>query len=318
MRRPPFSAKGELRMRLTFLGTGTAEMYPAMWCECPNCTAARRAGGRNIRGNSAALVDSDILLDMNAPCFLVAAQHGVSLAGVRHAFITHPHPDHFIPERLHWRRMREGLDALPFGPEIGQWGARYTKVPRLTLHGNGAVEEALSAPAHDVLRNPEVNACVQFERIQEGVETDCGDFTFVPVRANHKTPGFTHNYILTRGGKTLLYALDTGGYDDDSLELILSRRYDCVVMEGTFGLGYAKPELDTLPPRELLRGTGHMNLQKNRAMLRLLTESGCWKGKPRMILSHICPHFSPPHDAYAKIVEAAGMELAYDGLATQI
>ena len=102
------------------------------------------------------------------------------------------------------------------------------------------------------------------------------------------------------------------------MELILSYRYDCVVMEGTFAFGYSLPNDKALPPRELLRGEGHMNLQKNKAMLQLLTEHGCWKAQPKMFLSHVCPHFSPPHEEYAKIVSDMGMELAWDGLSIKI
>ena len=29
-------------MKLTFLGTGSAEMYPAPFCDCPHCTQARQ------------------------------------------------------------------------------------------------------------------------------------------------------------------------------------------------------------------------------------------------------------------------------------
>ena len=80
--------------------------------------------------------------------------------------------------------------------------------------------------------------------------------------------------------------------------------YDCVVMEGTFGLG-AECE-------------GHMCLHKNIQMRDLLTKHGCWAGESTMYLTHICPHWAPPHDEYAAVVAEEGMVLGYDGQSIEI
>ena len=93
-------------------------------------------------------------------------------------------------------------------------------------------------------------------------------------------------------------------YAPDMLELVLAQQYDCVVMEGTFGLG-AECE-------------GHMCLRKNIRMRDLLTAHGCWKNGVNMYLTHICPHWAPPHEEYAAIVAEEGMELGYDGQVIEI
>lgn len=51
-------------MKLTFLGTGAGEGYPGLWCKCPHCDYARKHGGKNIRANSCAVIDEDMLLDV--------------------------------------------------------------------------------------------------------------------------------------------------------------------------------------------------------------------------------------------------------------
>ena len=48
-------------MKITFLGTSAGESYPAIWCDCPNCTYAREHGGKNIRMNTGSMIDDDIL-----------------------------------------------------------------------------------------------------------------------------------------------------------------------------------------------------------------------------------------------------------------
>ena len=95
-------------MKITFLGTSAGESYPAVWCDCENCTYAREHGGRNIRMNTGTMIDHDILLDMNSCGFYTAARLGVSLSGIRYLLATHPHPDHLPLEPLDWRRAAPG------------------------------------------------------------------------------------------------------------------------------------------------------------------------------------------------------------------
>ncbi len=295
-------------MKLTFLGTAAAEMYPAPFCDCPHCAAARREGGKNIRANSAALIDDDILLDMNTTCHYVAARLGISLAGIRHVLVTHPHPDHFAPDRLRWRRTT--ADGVPpFDPASGVWSARYTQTPEMVVHGNDFVRAALEAVIPpDVQRAARYD--LRFECIRENEETDCGDFSFVPLRANHgKTPGMAHCYMVRRGGRTLLYALDAGGFDAPQLAVMARFRFDCVVMEGTFGLGAYRDEALALPV-----GQGHMNLRKNRALRAFLLKNGCIGEGTPCVLSHLCPHYTPLHEEFEAVARQAGMTVAYDGM----
>ena len=76
-------------MRVLFLGTGAAEGYPAIFCECAHCTTARARGGRNLRRRSALLVNDDLLIDMGPD--LVASMHatGANLGRVATMLITH-------------------------------------------------------------------------------------------------------------------------------------------------------------------------------------------------------------------------------------
>ena len=50
-------------MKFTFLGTSAGESYPAIFCECENCTYARTHGGKNLRVNTGSMIDDDVLLD---------------------------------------------------------------------------------------------------------------------------------------------------------------------------------------------------------------------------------------------------------------
>ena len=285
-------------MRLTFLGTSAGESYPAIWCDCPNCTYAREHGGRNIRMNTGTLLDRDTLLDMNSCGFYTAASLGISLTGIRNLLVTHPHPDHLTAEPLAWREGKR--DALEGSGQVRLSTAapRFTPLPVMTMYGNRHVRAWLEMHP-ELLRE---DRRLRFCEIREGERVEAEGLAFTPVRARHgQVPGFAHSFIIEREGKTLLYALDTGGYDADMLSLILSRRYDAVVIEGTFGLSAADDP-------------NHMNRDKDLCFRDSLRSAGCIGGATPFVLTHMSPHWTPPHDVYAPMMAREGITVAYDGM----
>lgn len=305
-------------MKLTFLGTSAGEGYPGLWCECENCTYAREHGGKNHRENSCAVLDEDVLLDLNMTAFSQAWRFGKELRHARVLLVTHAHEDHFVSQHLHWRRMTEGADRMDPETRSRTSSPRFTGLPRLHVMGSRYVLDALRAQKGGIMEGREGvtdadwaddSENLDFTIARPGVTLtfpDAGDLRVTPVHSVHGPAGdYTCNYIIEREGKCFLYALDTGGYTEENVEILKKFRYDAVIMEGTFGLN----SVDLVT---------HMNLEKNKAWLRFFEENGLFKGEPRMILSHICPHWAPPHDIYAPIAEKEGMTVAYDGLEIEI
>ena len=66
-------------MKITFLGTSAGEEYPGIWCECPNCSKARGLGGKNIRRNSAIVVDGDAMVDIGKTAHIQAERFGINI-----------------------------------------------------------------------------------------------------------------------------------------------------------------------------------------------------------------------------------------------
>lgn len=303
-------------MKLTFLGTSAGESYPAIWCDCENCTYARQHGGRNLRMNTGSMIDDDVLLDMNSCGFYTAARLGVSLTQVKHLLVTHPHTDHLTSEPLQWRRVSAGAVEADAQAQRSMVSARFTPLPIMTVYGNLHTRKKL------VDEHPELfeeNMRLQFRDIREGERVDAGDgLSFIPIAAQHGGNGFSggptpdqaggsfaHSYIIERGGKRLLYALDTGGYDPEMMNLILSHRYDAVVMEGTFGLNP-------------INNGGHMNANKNIAFREELIAHGCIQEKTPFYLTHLAPHWAPPYDLYAPMMAQKGFTVTYDGMVVEI
>lgn len=289
-------------MKLTFLGTGAGEGYPGFWCRCPHCSYARLHGGKNVRAYSAAAVDGELLLDCGPTAFPAAGRFGLDLTQAKTLLITHPHEDHLLPMQLLWRAADEANCALPFAEMTQHGGARFTPVQPLAVYGNAFTEALLRSEwDEETLRRNGMT----FTRIREGEVFETNGYHVTPVRGNHGKPGFAHSYIIEKGGRCLLYALDSGSFDPDQQEILRQHQYDAVVMEGTYGLNSA--------------GDGHhMSLRKNVEWLRFFRENGCCRPAFRFFLTHMSPHWCPPHDQYAEMAAREGLEVAWDGLTVEI
>ncbi len=274
-------------MKLTFLGTGAGESYPGLWCQCPHCSYARKHGGKNIRSNSCAVIDETLLLDIGPACFDNAARFGVNLCEVTTLLITHPHEDHFYPRHLYWRKTDESHLDLDYIHQMNLGGSRFTPIPELDVYGSRYAVEALSNFQQMRMRVSEVHSGDCF--------TSSG-YHITPVMGNHDRPEFAYSYIIRKDGRTMLYALDTGDFCEESQEILKQYTYNLIVMEGTTGLNE--------------QYGGHMCLNNNLKWKRFFEDNGCCTEDYRFILSHMSPHWCPPHDWYEAIVEPEGLILA--------
>ena len=287
-------------MKLTFLGTGAGEGYPGYWCECPHCTYARKHRGKNLRTNSSMVIDEELLIDIGPSCFDNAARFGVNLSKIKTLLVTHPHEDHLQPQHLYWRNTDESLLPLTYVEKMRHGGPRFTDIPQLNIYGNSFVMETLGKSLDDM-----EELKINLHEIKEGKEEKTDGYRILPVRGNHGSQqGFSHSYIIQKDEKTLLYALDSGSYDEDQFALIQEYQYDAVIMEGTTGLNE--------------QYGGHMCLVNNIRIRERLKDNKCLRENSRFLLTHLSPHWCPPHDWYESIVASEGLELAYDGLQIEI
>ncbi len=295
-------------MKFTFLGTSAGESYPAIFCECENCTYARTHGGKNLRVNTGSMIDDDVLLDMNNVGYTVAARIGVSFAHVKTLLATHPHSDHMTREPYEWRRglVPEG-EGLSMEEKMGRGigGPVQQKLPMMTVYGNQLVYDKLM-PENPNWWDGAHNYQLQYKVTVPGNWYEAENLRFLPVEAIHgPVEHFSQSYIIERDGKRLLYALDTGGYEPQWQEMIDAYRYDAVIMEGTFGLRKTDYR-------------GHMTIYKNRVFRQHLIDAGCITEKTPFYLTHLCPHWTPPYDVYAPMMEKEGFIVAYDGMQVEI
>ena len=193
-------------MRLQLLGTGCSDGWPNPWCTCASCTAAADAGV--VRGQTSALLDDRLLLDIGAEAPRAALRHGTSLAGVEVVLATHAHPDHHAWPAWMWR------------------GWAPTRQP-VTLVGPPAVLADARPHLDDTVSTVEVHA---------GDRLGVAGYDVVALPAAHAGPdaGPAVLYDVTApDGTRLLWGCDTGELPEQTRELAAGRAYDVVLLELT-------------------------------------------------------------------------------------
>ena len=94
-------------MKFRYLGTAAAEGWPAVFCNCDHCHRAKKAGGRNIRTRSQALINDDLLIDFPSDSYHHALHCGLDFSACRYLLVTPHRP--FLADRpsyAHQRRVR--------------------------------------------------------------------------------------------------------------------------------------------------------------------------------------------------------------------
>ncbi|MCA0143664.1 MBL fold metallo-hydrolase [Blastococcus sp. LR1] len=215
-------------MRVTLLGTGSADGWPNPWCDCHSCSDARRRG--QLRRPTSALVDGVLLLDLSPAPPPVE----VSLTGVRTVLVTHDHPDHCAPLVLlarQWVRRDEPLTVAGPSPVLD--------AVRPWLAPDDPVDLVALGPGDRLERH---------------------GYSVRALAAAHEVPTVLFDVTGPDGGR-LLYATDTGPLPPETVEATDGAGYDVVLLEQTFGdhltHGTGHLDLATFPEQlERLRAVG--------------------------------------------------------------
>ena len=90
-------------MKLRYLGTAAAEGIPAVFCNCPQCEAARKAGGHEIRTRAGALLDGCLKLDFGPDSYMQMLRDGLRFHPIQPILITHTPEDPFAYTDIAYR-----------------------------------------------------------------------------------------------------------------------------------------------------------------------------------------------------------------------
>lgn len=269
-------------MEAIILGTAAAEGIPALFCGCKACRKARETDGREIRARQSLFLPPDILVDLGADCLYSVHRFSLDWSGLAAILYTHSHDDHCYPQQLGYVKPVFANDRT---------------TPNITLYGNPTVREKIRAIAGEPA-DVEMRPAPLFQPIA------LPNATAIPIHSHHKQDGEeTLNYILSRGGKTFLYACDMGSYDEETWEFLKTVRLDSLVIECTFGPKARDPKWPF-----------HLGLPDAAAVRDRLREQGTLRPEAPCVLTHFSHNGIVPYDEFQALAEPLGFQVAYDGM----
>ena len=272
-------------MNIRYLGTAAYEGVPSLFCECRVCRRSKEEGGRNLRSRSQALVDGQLLLDFNPDTVWHSQKYGLDWSNIRNCLITHSHSDHLYPEDV----------------EIA--AENYSNLHN-TLHFYAAKDgyEKLKA----IVGKPNMGGGATAELIEAGKEFTLsgGEYTVLPLRANHEPSTSPVIYAIRRGEKRMLYAHDTGVFFEDAWQgLRKFGKFDFVSLDCTGCLGIGGEWRN-----------GHMSLKTNLEVLERMRGEGIADESTIVVLNHFSHNGGQTYGEMCAEAEKFGLIVAYDGL----
>lgn len=284
---------------MIFMGTGSAQLIPAAFCECDYCTEVRHsADRRNVRGRSGFQIDEKNLIDFGPDTHYTAALYNISFRKTENIFFTHTHPDHFSFSNC--EDIRRGMEPV----SLNMWFPASARESMREYY-----EFALAHPLFGTLKdNKYMQDHIPVHFVKPYETFRAGDMDVTPVLANH--PGLFDNetglnYMFERNGKRFLYACDTGLWCDENYEFLKNKPADVIIIECTFGL------------MDIPRDAKHLNLAMMEEIVRRLEKVGVYTENTKLYGSHFCHQCGLLHaemDAKFKEVFGPNAFAGYDGL----
>ena len=273
-------------MRLQILGSGGGEGYPALFCSCGHCSAARKAGGKSLRSLSQSLIDGKLLIDLPADTHMHFMLNNIDFGKIAHLLVTHTHADHYVPNILDTR----GMDFAPVMQE-----------KQLHIYGNADVKRSYDGVAQYFPVRKEIRDNIVFHELHPGETVRIGGYSVTPLHAYHAFDQVALNYIIDDGRSALLYLVDTGFPKEETFAVLkgYGKRFACVVADGTMGVSYYE---------------GHMNFQENIALRARLLGMGAADENTKFIVAHITHNHAGLHEEVEAYFAGTGVVPSYDGM----
>ncbi|MBQ8880342.1 MAG: hypothetical protein IJY69_05855 [Clostridia bacterium] len=281
-------------MKITILGSGGGEGFPAAFCSCDHCNMVRRAGGKSLRTLSQTLINDDLMIDLPPDSAWHSVRFGVNFGDIADFLITHTHSDHFDTYLLRHH---------------GMWYAHNMKYPNINVYGSSDVRFVFDkvAEAYGGV-NSAIAESVHIKEISAYETRAVGKYSVTALPAKHAPKLVALNYVIKENGKVLVYFHDTGFPEQEILDFIKKNfgRVDCVMMDATMGTANTP---DT---------ANHMCFDQDKRLAVLLCEMGIADEKTVLVVNHFTHNNAETHDRIEEIFAGTGIIPAYDGMVIEI
>jgi phosphoribosyl 1,2-cyclic phosphate phosphodiesterase len=268
-------------MQIRLIGTGAADGIPAFFADSEVSRYARKHGGKDVRTRCAALIDGTIKIDLPPETFMQCVAQGLDPQDWSALVFTHSHEDHCAVSELQYGLIpfttREFLEyPIYCNAEIkGLIRARYPKWP---------------------LEVVETKSFCSFHH---------EDYTITPFAANHKEDEDSQNLLFQRSGKTLIYATDTGIWNEPTWAFLRDYQADLLVIECTDGYHPTPYQ-------------GHLGLESCIGVVDRLRKQGTLRPDSRVITTHHAHTGGATHSQLKEALAPHGMEPGFDGMVVEI
>jgi phosphoribosyl 1,2-cyclic phosphate phosphodiesterase len=269
-------------MQLQLLGTGGADGVPSFFGSGELSDYAREHGGKDVRTRSGAVVDRILKIDFGPDTYAQAVAQGLNPSDWKWIVVTHTHYDHFDPGQLQYC-------LPPFVPDA-------TSAPEVL--GNNHVLQALARSCPDA-------GAFALRRIESFVPLETGPDTVTPIAAYHQLDEDSVNLIIENARKRMLYATDTGVYQQPTWDFIAGKRFDCVVIEATDGFSSSDY-------------WGHLSCEEVLGMITRMRDLGCVDASTKVLTTHHAASGVATHARLEHFFEPYGITVGYDGLSIAV
>ena len=270
-------------MKLQYLGTAAYEGFPALGCQCDTCLRARKAGGKNLRSRTQALINEELLLEFPPDTVWHFMRFGIEYANVKACLITHSHSDHLYTGDI---------------PMLGEYYTRNQRTEKLHFYAGESGYEMIKkelAPDH-VQKRVDCTKAVPFGNFS------VAGYSVLPVEANHNADSSPMIYRIEKDGKSLLYAHDTGKLSERSLDALeKAGRVDLISMDSTCAIGARKVDR-------------HLDFETILEMVDELKNRGIADEKTVIVANHFSHNCKMTYDEMVSVGETHGVVISYDGM----
>ena len=268
-------------MVIRLLGTGAAEGIPAFYSDTDVSQYARLHGGKDVRSRAGAIIDNCLKIDF--PPDTLSQMHRDQLDArdwLAIAF-THSDDDHFCLHELQYAlHPFSSLECAPF-----------------TIYANETIC-ALTREAY-----PDWPFDLVSTRSFQSYPL--AEYTLTPIHAKHKADEDAHNLIISCAGKSILYATDTGIWEEPTWKFLEQVSLDCLVIECTSGVVLSDYD-------------GHLNVASCIEVVGRLRSQGTLGANAPVWTTHHSHNGGATHEKLMQILNPHEIQVGFDGLEIEV
>lgn len=268
-------------MRIRLLGTGGADGIPAYCSDSPVSSYAREHGGKDVRTRAAALIDGHLKVDFGPDTLAQIQRDQLDPCDWTATLFTHSDEDHLCVGEFQYF-------LYPFNDR---------EFMDFQIYGNAKVCEIIRR------RYPEWP--MEVNEIETWKPFDHMGYRITPLLANHKTDEDALNFVIEKDGKKLIYATDTGVWNEPTFEAAAGLMVDALVIECTEGFA-------------LTDYWGHLDINECLDMVSRMRKLDVVSDHARIVTTHHSHQGNARHCDLVKTLGKHAIEVGYDGLEFEI